>query len=84
MAKTDIRAAAIIQKYYIRPAEEFYDIQSDPREQINLIYSEDHQEQINRMRVLLDDWMSQQGESKDIFETPYPITGLKPHEIFKN
>jgi len=82
-AKTDIRAAAVIQKYYVRPAEEFFDIQSDPHEQINLIHSELHQEKIEEMRILLDNWMTEQGERKDVYETPYPANGPKPYEIYK-
>ena len=38
-AKTDTNAAAIIRKYFVRPAEEFYDIKSDPAEETNLIGS---------------------------------------------
>jgi len=83
-AKKDIRAASIIQKYHVRPAEEFYDILNDPHEQINLIHSETHQGQIEKMRLALEKWMKEQGESKDLFETPYPINGPKPHEILRS
>jgi N-sulfoglucosamine sulfohydrolase len=82
-AKSDIRAAAIIQKYYVRPAEEFYDIQNNPNEQINFIHSEEHQEKIQKMRFLLDEWMKEQGERKDVYETPYPADGPKPYEIYR-
>jgi arylsulfatase A-like enzyme len=80
-AKTDPRAAAIIQKYYVRPAEEFYDILSDPNEQNNLIDSKDYQKQINRMRNLMTDWMKKQRDSGKISETPYPVTGQRPHDL---
>lgn len=80
-AKTDPKAAAIIQKYYVRPAEEFYDMLTDPNEQNNLIDSKDYQKQINRMRNLLTDWMKEQGDSGKIFQTPYPVTGPKPHDL---
>ncbi|MFY9150377.1 MAG: sulfatase [Prolixibacteraceae bacterium] len=81
MAKTDTVAAAIIQKYFVRPAEEFYDIQNDPNEQINLIDKPDSQEQIKKMKKLLDEWMIEQGDTKRIFETPYPVSGPKPHDL---
>ncbi|MCK4679297.1 MAG: sulfatase [Bacteroidales bacterium] len=77
-AKTNILAAKIIHKYYIRPSEEFYDIQIDPFEQHNLIASEAHQKQIVKMRELLVNWMIEQGDNKKVFQTPYPITGPKP------
>ena len=80
-AKTDARAAGIIQKYYVRPAEEFYDIQNDPYEQTNLIESKTLQKQIEKMRRLLNDWMEEQGDTKKVFQTPYTITGPKPHEL---
>ena len=83
-AENDLRAAAIIQKYYIRPAEEFFDLDNDPHEQINLIHSVKHQEQIKKMRKQLDDWLIEQGDSKYIYTMPYTITGPKPHEIFKS
>lgn len=80
-AKTDTVAAAIIQKYFVRPAEEFYDIQNDPAEQINLIDNPENQYQINKMKKLLDEWMTEQGDTKKLFETPYPISGPKPHDL---
>ena len=80
-AQSSPLAAAIIQKYFVRPAEEFYDIQNDPFEQINLIESKSNQKQINKMRVLLDDWMKIQGDTKKVFDSPYPATGPKPHDL---
>jgi hypothetical protein len=35
------------------------------------------------MRLLLEKWMIEQGERKDIYETPYPISGSKPYEIYR-
>jgi len=84
VAERDPRAAAIVYKYYIRPAEEFFDLESDPHEQINLIYSEKYQTQIKEMRGLLVDWLKDQGDNIDVYYMPYPITGPKPHEIFKS
>lgn len=80
-AKYDDRAAAIIHKYYVRPAEEFYDLEVDPMEQQNLIDSDEHQDQINKMRQILEEWMDQQGDSRKAFQTPYPISGPTPHEL---
>ncbi len=80
-AKTDVKAAAIIQKYFVRPAEEFYDIQNDPLEQTNLVDSKKYQKEVKKMRQMLDDWMKEQGDTKRDFEIPYPVTGQKPHEL---
>ncbi len=35
-AKTDPAAAAVVKRYHQRPAEELYDLEADPREQVNL------------------------------------------------
>lgn len=80
-AKADPAAAAIVAKYYQRPAIEFYDLASDPGEQINLAQSPEHQAQIKAMSSLLDDWMTMQGDNQKIFNTPYPVTGPKPFEV---
>lgn len=80
-AKTDIKALAIIQKYFVRPGEEFFDIQNDPTEEVNLIDSTVHQAEIVKMRLLLNQWMEEQGDTRKLFETPYPITGPKPHDL---
>lgn len=82
-AMNDVRAASIIRKYYVRPAEEFYDLQNDPHEQVNLIHSEAHQKEVDGMRKLLEQWMRTQGEHRDVYEMPYPSNGLKPREVLK-
>lgn len=82
-AENDPKAAAIIQKYYVRPAEEFYDLLNDPHEQNNLINSESHQEQIKTMRSHLNEWLTEQGDHPDIYTMPYPVSGPKPYQIFK-
>lgn len=40
-----------------RPAEELYDVQSDPHETKNLVESADHHEPLERMRAALDQWI---------------------------
>ena len=78
VAKTDRNAASIIEKYYQRPAEEFYDLQNDPDEQYNLIGHEKYKEQTNEMSKLLDEWMKEQGDKETVLYTPYPLSGPKP------
>jgi arylsulfatase A-like enzyme len=80
-AQSSPLAAAIIQKYFVRPAEEFYDLLSDPDEQNNLIGYKANQRQIKKMRQLLDNWIKEQGDGQKTFENPYPAIGLKPHEL---
>ncbi len=80
-ARTDPRAAAIIRKYRIRPAEEFYDLQADPQEQVNRIEDKQHQERIAGMRAMLEQWMKDQGDTVRLTDEPYPITGPTPYEL---
>ncbi len=81
-AKNDPRAASIIAKYFVRPAEEFYDIKNDPFEQKNLIDQSEYQVEIEKMRTLLNEWMDKQGDTRQVFDTPYPVTGSKPHDLY--
>ncbi|MEM9830913.1 MAG: sulfatase [Bacteroidota bacterium] len=80
-AETDSEAAAIIQKYYVRPAEEFYDLQQDPTEQHNLIEEANYQTQIKTMRSQLEEWMQQQGDHQTVFQKPYLISDPKPDSV---
>lgn len=79
-ARTNPRAAEIVRKYQIRPPEEFYDLQKDPHEQINLIKDESLQLKITKMRTMLETWMNEQGDTKRLSDDPYPITGPTPYQ----
>ena len=83
-AKTNVAAAAIIAKYYQRPAEEFYDLEKDPLEQNNLAGNPELQAQMKQMSGMLDEWMKVQGDTQKVFEEPYPLTGPRPVDAVKN
>lgn len=72
-AKTDTRAAATLQRYHHRPAEELYDLQTDPYELNNLVGDERYSETIARYRKQLAAWRESQGD----FETG-------PEDLTKN
>ena len=42
--------------------DQLYDLSSDPHETINLGDSANHQDQLNKMRRKLSDWMSEHGD----------------------
>jgi N-sulfoglucosamine sulfohydrolase len=73
-AKTDAQAAGVIARYRQRPAEELYDLQSDPLEQINVADDPDRAGVLNQLRAQLDNWTRQQGDrglaTEDALETP--------------
>lgn len=80
-AEKDPRAAAIISKYFVRPAEELYDLQNDPDEQVNLAADKGQKSRLASMRKKLEHWMQEQNDQKSTFQTPYPISGPKPHDL---
>lgn len=56
-AATDPAAAAVVQRYHTRPAEELYDVQTDPWELHNLAADPAHAEVLAKLRADLDVWM---------------------------
>ena len=62
-ASRDPAAAAIVERYHRRPAEELYDLGADPWEQHNLAKDPAHGEKLSELRTELDAWMSAQGDS---------------------
>jgi N-sulfoglucosamine sulfohydrolase len=77
--KTDPAAAAIIERYYVRPADELYDLRQDPLEQNNLANNPDHQELLSEMKGKLERWMKAQGDQRTVFNEPYPVSGPRPN-----
>lgn len=61
-ARTDPVAKAILERYHRRPAEELYDLRSDPHEQRNLAADPAHAETLARLRAELGAWRREQGE----------------------
>lgn len=80
-AKSNARAAAIVDRYFVRPAEELYDLKKDPYEENNLIQNKDQLSRIATLRTLLENWMKEQGDTRRTFQNPYPINGPKPHDL---
>jgi uncharacterized sulfatase len=59
-AKTDPAAARIVERYQKRPAEELYDLKSDPFQLRNVVANPAHAGQLQQLRAELDAWMAQQ------------------------
>lgn len=62
LSQQDQSAAAAIDSYLHRPAEELYDLQMDPQEQDNLAAKAEYQVLMSEMRIQLDHWMLSQGD----------------------
>jgi N-sulfoglucosamine sulfohydrolase len=69
-AKTDPQAAAILKRYHARPAEELYDLTTDPTEQRNLAADPKYAPQLASLRAELDGWMQAQGDKLPVFAEP--------------
>jgi uncharacterized sulfatase len=61
-AEHDPSARTIVQRYHHRPAEELYDLRSDPWEQRNLAGEAAHAQTLSQLRAELDRWMQAQGD----------------------
>ena len=62
LAKTDERAARIIDRDMHRPAEELYDLRTDPHEQQNIAGEAAHASLLSELRSQLQTWREQQGD----------------------
>lgn len=61
-AKTDPAAAAVVERYRRRSAEELYDLDSDPFELRNLAADAQYAETLAGLRARVDAWMTEQGD----------------------
>lgn len=61
-AKTDPAAAAVVKRYHTRPAEELYDVLTDPWELRNLAADPKYADRLKVMRADLDAWMKGNGD----------------------
>lgn len=69
-AGSDERAAVSVRRYRERPAEELYDLSSDPEELRNLATDPQHASRLAGMRAELRKWMDTQGDECTVFELP--------------
>lgn len=61
-AKTDPKAAELVNKYQHRPAEELYDRIKDPDQRHNLIGKKKYEPVREEMAAVLESWMKSQGD----------------------
>ncbi len=62
LAKTDAAAAATLDRYHRRPAEELYDLEKDPAERSNVAADPANAPKLAELRGALDAWMREQGD----------------------
>ena len=69
-AKQDSLAASVLKRYSERPAEELYNLATDPFELNNLADDPAQAERLQSLRADLDAWMKQQGDTQTVFGKP--------------
>jgi N-sulfoglucosamine sulfohydrolase len=77
-AKTDTHAKLVLDKYHHRPAEELYDVITDPQEMINLAKDPKYTLTLKKLRGKLTNWRRQQGDSETGPEKPADPNVKKP------
>ncbi len=78
-ALTNASAAAILHRYHARPAEELYDLATDPAEQRNLAADPQHAAKLAALRADLDAWMKSQGDTQKVFTEPRLLSDPASH-----
>lgn len=78
-AQTDPQANAILKRYHARPAEELYDLATDPAEQRNLAADPQHAAKLAGLRADLDAWMKSQGDTQKVFAEPRLLSDPASH-----
>lgn len=79
-AKRDPAAAAIVHRYHERPAEELYDLRSDPIEVKNLAADPKHVTRLAEMRAQVDGWMKANRDEGTVFGEPRRLSDPKRAE----
>jgi uncharacterized sulfatase len=69
-AREDPHAAWLVRRFYLRPAEELYDLESDPDEMINLAGDPSFETIRERLSLELDGWMEGQNDRGWVHHDP--------------
>ncbi len=80
LAQNDSTAFMQVQKYFIRPEAEFYDLKNDPLEQVNLIYDRNYIKEINRLKSILHQEYKTQNDKLELIGEPWPVSGNRPNK----
>lgn len=72
--RTDSAAAAVVRRYHERPAEELYDLRTDPLEQHNLAGRPEQAARLAQLRTQVDGWMRAAGDEGQTHAVPRLLT----------
>ena len=77
-AKTDPKAAAIVQRYHVRPEFELFDLAADPMELVNLAQRPQYKDKLAHLRAKLKVWTTEQGDDLMPHQEPYSTSSPIP------
>lgn len=69
-ARTNPKAAVVVKRFVQRPAEELYQLKTDPHELNNLAADPKQSKRLASMRAELKSWMTSQGDQQTVFGKP--------------
>jgi hypothetical protein len=69
-ARQDPHAAWLVRRFYLKPAEELYDLESDPDEMSNLAEHPEYATIRERLSLELDGWMAGQNDRGWVHHDP--------------
>ncbi len=78
-SKTNLQAASIVRRYHERPAEELYNLATDPAEQHNLATRKANARRLAKMRSQMDQWMCAQGDLGKVYNMPRLLSDPKSY-----
>lgn len=62
-----------VRGYHQRPAEELYDLHTDPNEQRNLASNPEHIQTLRKLRAITENWIRQSGDTLQMHGKPMEI-----------
>lgn len=81
-AREDSRIAGLVRNYQYRPEMEFYDLENDPEERLNLAEESNHRDKIAAMQTRLRAWMKEQGDDGLKTELEAPAHQVRPRPLW--
>ncbi|MFN3194201.1 MAG: sulfatase [Aureliella sp.] len=82
-AKSDPRAAELVNRHHARPMYELFDLEKDPRELTNLAGYDEFRDVEKELRKELMDWIQSQGDELTVFHEPLMLSQPETWEARK-
>lgn len=81
LGETDEMVKRLVREYQVRPEFEFYDLDTDPEELVNVVHKPEHSDRIAQLFTELKKWMSEQGDEGIAAELEAPEHQVRPRPL---